>query len=94
MKVSSETSQLEGQVIQDREVDTIFGASRIEGSTSRERAIYISEARKAIYPTMLTGLPLAPSKPVSFSDSDALTVHFPHNDALIITMLIGNCRMS
>jgi len=21
-------------------------------------------------------------------------VHFPHNDALIITMLIGNCRVS
>ena len=40
----------------------------------------------------LIGLPLAPSKPISFSDSNASTVHFSHNDALIITVLIGNCR--
>ena len=48
----------------------------------------------SIYPTVLTGPPLAPSKLVSFLDFDASTVHFPHNDALIITMLSGNCRAS
>ena len=48
----------------------------------------------AIYPTVLTGPPLAPSKLVSFLAFDASTVHFPHNDALIITMLSGNCRAS
>jgi len=36
----------------------------------------------------------SPCKPISFSDSDASAVHFPCNDALIITMIIGNCRMS
>jgi len=30
---------------------------------------------------------------VSFSDFDASTMHFSHNDALIVTMLIGNCRV-
>ena len=93
-KASPEDSQPEGQVVQYREVNTICGASPIEDSTSRERAIYIRKARKAIYPTVLTGPPLALCKPVSFSDSDASIVHFPHNDALIITMLIGNCRVS
>ena len=43
---------------------------------------------------MLTGPPLALSKPISFSDSDTSAVHFPHNDTLIITMLIGNYRVS
>ena len=43
---------------------------------------------------MLTGPPLTPSKPISFSYVDTLTVHFPHNDALIIGMLISNCRVS
>jgi len=43
---------------------------------------------------VLTGPSLAPSKPISFSDSGASTEHFPHNDALIITMLIDNCRVS
>ena len=46
------------------------------------------------YLTVLTGPPLAPSKPISFLDSNASVVHFPHNDALIITMFIDNCRMS
>ena len=43
---------------------------------------------------MLTSMSLAPSKSVSFSDSDVSTMHFPYNDALIITILIGNCRVS
>jgi len=49
-EVSPEASQLDSQVIQYREVDAIFGTSLIEGSTSGERAIYVSETRKAIYP--------------------------------------------
>ena len=46
------------------------------------------------YPMVLTRPPLAPSKPISFSDSDASVVHFSHNNALIIIMIISNCRMS
>ena len=44
--------------------------------------------------TIYLTVPLAPSKPVSFSESDASTLHFLHNDALIITMPIGSCRVS
>ena len=43
---------------------------------------------------MLTDPPLTPSRPISFLDVDALVVHFPHNDALIVTILIGNYRVS
>ena len=41
----------------------------------------------------LTGSPLTLSRPISFSDADAMVVYFPHNDALIVTILIGNCRV-
>ena len=47
-----------------------------------KRAIYINEARTSKYPTVLTGPSLALTKPISFSDSDASAVLFPHNDAL------------
>ena len=43
---------------------------------------------------VLTDLPLTPSRPISFSDADIMAVHFPHNDALIINIIIGNCRVS
>ena len=43
-----------------RKVDAIFGACPLEGTTERERErfIYINEARRANYPTVLIGLPL------------------------------------
>ena len=84
-KASPEASQPESQVIQYREVNAIFGVSPIECSTSQKWAIYF---------TVLTGPPLVPSKLLSFLDSDASTVHFSHNDTLIITMLISNYRVS
>ena len=43
---------------------------------------------------VLIGLPLAPSRPIVFSDIDASDVHFIHNDILIVTMLIANCQVS
>jgi len=43
---------------------------------------------------ILTGSLLTPSKPIMFSKADACVVHFSHNDALIITLHIGNCRVS
>ena len=45
-------------------------------------------------PTMLIDPPLTLSKPISFSYFDAPAVHFPHNNALIVTMIIGNCQVS
>ena len=43
---------------------------------------------------VLTGPPLAPSKLLLFLDFDVSTLHFLHNNALIIIMLIGNCEVS
>ena len=33
-------------------------------------------------------------RPVLFSEEDTYTVHFPHNDALVIAIQIGCCRVS
>ena len=43
---------------------------------------------------VLMGPPSTPRRPITFYDADTYAIHFPHNDALVITMLIGNCRMS
>ena len=61
---------------------------------SKDKAIYINETRRSKYPTVLTDPPLTPSRPNSFSDADIMVVHFPYNDALIVTMLISNCLVS
>ena len=39
---------------------------------------------------MLIDPPPTPRKPISFSDTDAMAVHFPYNDALIV----GNYQVS
>ena len=75
-------------------VDTIFDACPIKGTTSKEKSIYINETRKSNYPTVLTGPPRFPSRPITFSEADAGGIRFPHNDALVITMCIGNCQIS
>ena len=61
---------------------------------SKERSIYINEAHRTNYPTVLTGPPPTPSKPIVFLEADAHAVRYPHNDPLIITMHIGNRRVS
>lgn len=35
--------------------------------------------------------PLSLSVPITFSDKDTSNVYYPHNDALVVTMPIGNC---
>ena len=57
-------------------------------------SIYINEACRINYLTVLTGPPLTPSKLIMFMETDACVVHFSHNDALIVTMHIDNCRVS
>ena len=81
-------------LIQYREVNTIFGASSIEGITAKKKAIYINEARRSRYPTVLTDPPPTSSRPISVSDANAMAVHFPHNNTLIVIMIIDNCRVS
>ena len=43
---------------------------------------------------VLTGLPLTPSKLITFFDADTHTVLFSHNDALVVTRHIENYRVS
>ena len=42
---------------------------------------------------VLTGPLLTMSRLISFSDVDVLAVHFSHNNAMIVTMLINSCRV-
>ena len=56
----------------------------------KERAIYVNMARRMV----LAGSPSTLSRPITFSDTDAHTVLFPHNDAMVVAMHIGNCRVS
>ena len=59
----------------------------------REMSIYINEACRTNYLTVLTGPPLTPSKPIMFLETDACAVHFSYNDALIVTMHIDKSRI-
>jgi len=76
------------------EVNTIFGNSPIEGTATKERTFYVNEARRDSHPAIVTHPPTSPSGPVFFSKEDSYVVHFPHNDALVVTAHIGFCKMS
>ena len=41
-------------LISYKKVEAIFGASPLEGTTLKKKDIYIDEARKTNYPTVLT----------------------------------------
>jgi len=79
-KDATEASHLGSQVnwtlFQYQEIKAILGSSPIEGTTTKEKAIYINKAHMSKYPTVLIGMPLTPSRPISFSDADVLAVHF------------------
>lgn len=75
-------------------MNAIYKATPIEGCTSKDRKIYVNQARRDLPFSNFTSPPLPPTKPITFTDEDATGVHFPHNDALVITIPIGNCRVS
>ena len=75
-------------------VNAIFGATPIEGTSSKERKIYVNQARSGPSTMTFTSPPPSPSEPITFSDEDAVGVHFPHNDALVVTVPIGNFKVS
>jgi len=74
-------------------VNTIFGSSLIEDTTTKERTVYVNEAWRDNYPTIVTRPPTSPGKPVFFSKEDAYSVHFSHNDALVVIVHISCCKV-
>ena len=76
-------------LVHKREVNAIFENSPIEVTNTKERIIYVNEARRYNYPTIVTHPPTSPGMPVSFSEEDSYSVHFLHNDALAVTVHIG-----
>ena len=93
-KMQRKPSPLAGQVgntlIQYKEVRHLS----TEGTTLKERAIYVNEAQRDNCPTMLTRSPSPLGRAIFFSKADAYVVYFPHNDALVMTMHIGCCQVS
>ena len=83
-------------LIQYREVNTIFRNSPMKGTIIKEKTIYINEARRDNYPAIVNCPPTSPGRPVSFSEEDAYSysVHFSHNDALIVMVHVGCCKVS
>lgn len=43
---------------------------------------------------MVTNPPLLSIEPITFSNEDARGMFFPHNDALLITIHINNCKVT
>ena len=80
-------------LISYKEVEAIFSTCPLESTTSKENIVYINEARMINYPIVLTSSPPFPSRLITFSEDNVYTVHFPHNDVLIVTMQIGSCRV-
>ena len=66
----------------------------MEGTTTKEKTIFVNEARRDNYPAIVTGPPTSPGRPVSFSEEYAYSVHFPHKDALVVTIHVGGCKVS
>jgi len=81
-------------LIQYKEVNVIFSTSLIKGTIVKGRVIYVNEAQRDNYPTILTCLTSPLDRIIFFSEADTYIVHFPHNDALVVTMHIGCCRVS
>jgi len=71
----------------------IVGTSPLEGATTKERVIYVNDARRDNYPAILMSLPLSLGNPIYFLETEAYAVHFSHNDSLVMTMHIDCCQI-
>jgi len=78
---------------QYNEVNAIFENSPVEGTTTKERTICVHEARRDNYLALVTRPPKSPDKPIFFSEEDACSMHFPHNDALVMIVHIDCCKV-
>jgi len=66
----------------------------MEGTTTKERIHYVNEARRVNYPAIATRPPTSRGGLVFFSEEDVYSVHFSHNNALVVTVYIGCCKVS
>jgi len=66
----------------------------LECRHTKKITIYVNEAQRNNYLTIVTRPLTSPGKPIFFSEEDANFVHFSHNDALVVTVHIGCCKVS
>jgi len=81
-------------LVQYQKVNAIFRNSLIEGTTTKERTLYVNEGRRDNHLAMVTRPPTSPSGSVFFLEEQSYATHFPHNDALVMTAHIGRCKVS
>jgi len=81
-------------LVQCQEVNVIFGNSPIEGTTTKERTLYVNEARRDNHLATVTRPPTSPGRLVFFLEEDSYVVHFSQNDTLVLTAHIGRCKVS
>ena len=66
----------------------------MEGTTTKERTLYVNEACKDSHLAIETCLPMSLGRPVFFSKEDSYVVHFAHKDSLVVTEHIECCKVS
>ena len=81
-------------LVQYRELNAMFKNSPIEGTTTKERTIYVNETRRDNYSAIVTHSPTSPGSPIFFSGEYAYSVHCSYNDALVMTVHIDCCKVS
>ena len=94
MKLPPQDDQAGNVFIQYKKVNAIFDTSPIDGTTAKQRTIYVNEARRDNYLAILTHPPSPLGRPIFFSEEDAYVVHFPYINALVMTIHISCCRVS
>jgi len=75
-------------------VNAIFSNSPIEGTTTKERTLYVNEARRDSHPAIVTHPSTSAGGPVFSLEEDSYTVHFPCNDTLVMIAHIRCSKVS
>ena len=75
-------------------MNLIFKNSPIEGTTTKERTLYVNKAQKDNHLATGTHPPTSLRGPLFFSEEDSYAMHFLHNDVLVVTTQIRRCKVS
>ncbi|MCQ7416408.1 retropepsin-like domain-containing protein, partial [Salmonella enterica] len=76
-----------------REIRTIFGGPA-GGGSSRKRKAMVREARSEPEYRGMYSVHLSKAHPpLEFTEAEAASIHQPHNDALVVTLIVANVKI-